>query len=84
MRFTVYSQYFNEKHSKRYGRKITKKAAHNFNEQKLVDFIRSINAEFEVKECRYPRTPWEPCKMYTIEAKIKKTTFLKMFERHLA
>lgn len=84
MRFAVYTQYFNEKKSKRLGRKITKKAAHNFNEQKLIDFMHSINADFEVKECRYPRTPWEACKMYIIEAEIRKTTFLKMFERRLA
>lgn len=83
MRFTIYTQYFNEKNSRRYGRKINKKAAHNFNEQKLVDFMRSINADFEARDCRYPRVPWEPSKMYTVEADIRKTTFLKMFERRL-
>lgn len=83
MTVTLFSQYFDSAISKRLGRKISKIAARNFSEQKLAELLNSINAKFEVRSARYPRTPWIEGNMYVVESTLKKGTIIKMLERKL-
>lgn len=84
MTLTLYSQYFNEKLPRSKGRKISKASAKNFSDAKLEEILRSISAQYEVRDARYPRAPNEPTKMYIVEAKIKKSTLIKLIERRLS
>ncbi len=83
MTLTLFSQYFNPKISKSMGRRIPIGPARNFSDNKLEEILRSLNFHFEVREGAYPRIPWEKCKIYVIDANVKKSTLLKLIERRL-
>lgn len=83
MTLTLYSQYFNHKLSKSKGRRIPVEAAKQFSDDRLEEILRSLHFQFESREARYPRTPWETCKMYIVEANVKKSTLLQLIERRL-
>ncbi len=83
MTLTLYSQYFNPKLSKSKGRRIPLEAAKKFSENKLEEILRSLRFQFETRDAHYPRTPWESCKMYVVEANIKKSTLIELIERKL-
>lgn len=83
MTLTLYSQYFNSKISKAKGRRISVEAAKQYSDEKLEETLRSLKFQYEKREVRYPRIPWETCNMYTVEANMKKSTFLELFERKL-
>lgn len=83
MTLTLYSQYFNPKLSKSKGRKISIDAAKQYSNEKLEETLRSLKFQYEERDARYPRVPWEASKMYVVEANIKKTTLLKLIERKL-
>ncbi|GGM78668.1 hypothetical protein GCM10007108_16080 [Thermogymnomonas acidicola] len=81
---TLYSQYFRESNTRRLGRKISRKAARNYSDARLEEILRSLRLKFEVRDARYPRIPWEPCKMYIVDSNVKKSTLIKMIERKLS
>lgn len=83
MTLTLYSQYFNPKLSKSKGRRISLEAARQFSDDKLVEILRSLKFQYEEREASYPRVPWEPSKMYTVEANMKKSTLIELIERKL-
>lgn len=83
MTLTLYSQYFNHKISKSKGRRISVSAAKSFSDSKLEEILRSMKVQYEVREAKYPRIPWETCKMYVVEANIKKSTLIQLIERRL-
>lgn len=83
MKCTLYTQYFNPKLSRRLGRKIRLDSAKNFSEQKLESILRGMGLIFTRREGRYPRVPYENCKIYEIESNLKKTTIIKNIERKL-
>lgn len=83
MTLTLYSQYFNAKLSKSKGRRISQETAKKFSDNKLEEILRSLRFQFEVRDARYPRIPWEETKMYVVEANIKKSTLLQLVERRL-
>jgi signal recognition particle subunit SRP19 len=83
MTLTLYSQYFNPKISKSKGRRISIEAAKKFSENRLEEILRSLRFQFEARDAHYPRIPWEPCKMYVVEANIKKSTLIELIERKL-
>lgn len=83
MTLTLYSQYFNAKLSKSKGRRISIDAAKKFSDNRLEEILRSLNFRFESRDAHYPRIPWEPSKMYVVEANIKKSTLLELIERKL-
>lgn len=83
MTLTLYSQYFNPKLPKSKGRKISIEAAKNYSDQKLEETLKALNFQYESRDGRYPRVPWEPSRMYIVEANVKKTTLLKMIERRI-
>jgi signal recognition particle subunit SEC65 len=83
MTITIYSQYFNPKLSRSKGRRVSIDSAKKFSDDALVNILRSMNIKFEARDARYPRVPWEPCKMYILEANVKKSTLIKQIERKL-
>jgi signal recognition particle subunit SEC65 len=83
MTLTLYSQYFNPKLSKSKGRRISTEAAKQFSDEKLVEILRTLNFHYESRDGKYPRVPWEPSKIYTVEANVKKSTLLELIERKL-
>ena len=83
MTLTLYSQYFNPKISKSKGRRISIEAAKKFSENRLEEILRSLNFQYEVRDSHYPRIPWEPSRLYVVEANIKKSTLLELIERKL-
>ncbi len=83
MTLTLYSQYFNVKLSKSMGRRISKDAAKNFTDEKLGEILRSLKFQFEARDAKYSRVPWETCKMYIVEANVKKSTLIQLIERRL-
>ncbi len=83
MTLTLYSQYFNPKISKSKGRRISLEAARKFSENKLEEILRSLRFQFEARDAHYARLPWEPCKMYVVEANVKKSTLIELIERKL-
>lgn len=83
MTLTLYSQYFNPKLPKSKGRRISIEAARHFSEEKLVETLKTLHFQYEAREARYPRVPWESTTMYVVEANIKKSTLLQMIERRL-
>ena len=84
MTLTLYTQYFNHKLSKSKGRRISTEAAKHFSENRLEEILRSLRFQYETREARYPRVPWETCKMYVVEANVKKSTLLQLIERRLS
>ncbi len=83
MKITLYSQYFNPKISKRLGRKINLESARKFSDEKLNEILRQLKVLYEIREGKYPRVPYEKCKIYNIDANIKKSTLIKIIERRL-
>lgn len=83
MTLTLYSQYFNPKLPKSKGRKITIDAARHYSDEKLEETLKSLHFQYEMREAKYPRVPWEASKMYVVEANVKKTTLFKLIERKL-
>ncbi len=83
MTITLYSQYFNPKLSRSKGRRVSLGSAKKFSNDALVGIFRDMNIKFETRDARYPRLPWEPCKMYVLEANLKKSTLIKLIERKL-
>lgn len=83
MTLTLYSQYFNSKLSKSMGRRISREAAKNFSEDRLEEILRSLKFQFDSREAKYARVPWETCKMYVVEANVKKSTLIQLIERRL-
>ncbi len=83
MKITLYSQYFNPKISRRLGRKIPVDVARKYTDDKLVEILRQLNVVYDVRDGRYSRVPYEKCKIYNIEANIKKSTLIKIVERRL-
>lgn len=83
MTLTLYSQYFNPKIPKSKGRRVSVEVAKRFSENKLEEILRSMKYQYEAREAHYPRIPWEPCKMYVVEANIKKSTLIELIERRL-
>lgn len=83
MTLTLYSQYFNPKNSKSKGRRVSFAAAKHFSDNRIEEILRSIKVDYEVRDARYPRVPWEGCKMYVVEANMKKSTLLKLIQRRL-
>ncbi|MCL4344985.1 MAG: signal recognition particle [Candidatus Thermoplasmatota archaeon] len=83
MKITLYSEYFNPKISRRLGRKVSVETAKKFSDDKLAEILRQLKVLYEVREGRYPRTPYEKCKIYNIDANIKKSTLIKIVERRL-
>lgn len=57
--------------------------ARKFSDGKLEEILRSLRFQFESREARYPRIPWEPCKMYVVEANVKKSTLIELISRKL-
>ncbi len=83
MTLTLYSQYFNPKLSKSKGRRVSIEAARQFSDDRLVEILRSLKFQYDARDANYPRVPWEPSKMYTVEANVKKSTLLELIERRL-
>ncbi|MCL4337199.1 MAG: signal recognition particle [Candidatus Thermoplasmatota archaeon] len=83
MTLTLYSQYFNPKISKTKGRRVPLETARKFSDSRLEEILRSLKFQFESREAHYPRIPWEPSKMYVIEANVKKSTLIELISRRL-
>lgn len=83
MTLTLYSQYFNPKISKSKGRRVPLETARKFSDSKLEEILRSLKFHFESREAHYPRVPWEPSKIYVIEANVKKSTLIELISRRL-
>lgn len=83
MTLILYSQYFNNKLSKSKGRRISVEAAKQYSDDKLEEILRSLRFQYESRDANYPRLPWEPSKMYVVEANMKKSTILQLIERRL-
>ncbi|MCL5989699.1 MAG: signal recognition particle [Candidatus Thermoplasmatota archaeon] len=83
MSITLYSQYFNPKLSRSMGRRIPLDPAKKYSDESLVNILKGFGFKYEVRDARYPRVPWESCKMYVLEANVKKSTLIKMIERKL-
>ncbi len=83
MKATLYTQYFSDKISRRYGRRIALNKARDFTSEKLERILRSLSLSFEKKEGRYPRVPWLEGEMFLIDSNVKKSTLIKLIERRL-
>ncbi len=84
MRITLYSEYFNEKNSKRLGRKINQKAAKNFTNERLESILRDLKINFSTRKGSYPRTFYNDSVIYDIESEIRKSSLIKIIERRLS
>ncbi|MCL4341083.1 MAG: signal recognition particle [Candidatus Thermoplasmatota archaeon] len=84
MTVTLFTQYFLPGISKKYGRRINKKAAQNFSLDRLKEILGDLKVKYEIKEGRYPRVPWENSKMIIVETNLKKSTLLKIIERRFS
>ncbi|WP_010916814.1 signal recognition particle subunit SRP19/SEC65 family protein [Thermoplasma volcanium] len=84
MRCALYLQYFNKDLPRSKGRRLPKKILQNFTEERLRSILEEARISYEVRECRYPRVPWQPSKMYVLDSNLKKTSILKLIEKKLS
>jgi signal recognition particle subunit SRP19 len=84
MTVTLFTQYFLPGVTKKYGRRISKKAAQKFSVDRLKEILGDLRIEYEIREGRYPRVPWENSKIIIAETTLKKSTLLKLIERKLS
>ena len=61
---TLYSQYFNPNISRRLGRRISREKATRYNDSRLESILKSMNLNYEIKKCKYPRIPYEETSMF--------------------
>ncbi|KPV45896.1 signal recognition particle [Acidiplasma aeolicum] len=80
---TLYSQYFNPNISRRLGRRINREKATRYNDSRLESILKSMNLNYEIKKCKYPRIPYEETNMFLIDGNIKKGTLIKIIENRL-
>lgn len=83
MKCTLFTHYFDPELTRKYGRRVSGEVARNFSEEKLERILRDLKLPYEKKEAGYPRVPWNRGVMYIIESNVKKSTLMKIIERHL-
>ncbi|WP_297217232.1 signal recognition particle subunit SRP19/SEC65 family protein [Thermoplasma sp.] len=83
MRCALYLQYFSKDIPRSKGRRLSKKVLANFSEDRLRKILDEAGISYEIRECYYPRIPWQKTKMYVLESNLKKTSILKLIEKKL-
>ncbi|KAA8923009.1 signal recognition particle subunit SRP19/SEC65 family protein [Thermoplasma sp.] len=83
MRCTLYLQYFSKDIPRSKGRRLSRSVLANFSEERLRRILEEAGISYEVRDCYYPRIPWQKTKMYVLDSNLKKTSILKLIEKKL-
>ncbi|MCY0851772.1 signal recognition particle subunit SRP19/SEC65 family protein [Thermoplasma acidophilum] len=83
MRCALYLQYFSRDIPRSKGRRLSKRSLANFSEERLRKILDEAGITYEVRECYYPRIPWQKTKMYILESNLKKSSIMKLIEKRL-